>query len=239
MDSAPVAAGIPEASPEASAPESAPASCVVLRETERLRVLEFRAGPGADVRVTHALPTVRWQVLDGSQPTPMPEFFAAGSAAQRRGERREFVFEFLSEPRCTAGEVRALLAAPTWPTEVGSALMLENEYCRMWDFRLCSSRGSAGEGHKSEFHQHCLDNAFVVIGESRLNLYVPSNLNDPSKAEPVFQCPVNLVDGQVVWTPVGKGGYDDDGVTPKIPACLHSIDNAGDDEFREYLIELK
>ena len=228
MDSAPDLA----VASEASASEFA--TVKLLRETERLRVFDFRAGPGADVQVTHELPTVRWQILDGSEPTPMPEFFAAGSTGQRQGERREFVFELLTEPRYTAEEVRALLAAPTWPTEVGRTLMLENEYCRMWDFR-----SSTGPLDKNEFHQHCLDNAFVVIGEGHLNLYVPSDLNDPSKAEAVFRCPVNFVDGQVAWTPVGKGGYDEDGVTPKIPACLHSIDNACDDEFREYLIELK
>jgi len=36
-----------------------------------------------------------------------------------------------------------------------------------------------------------------------------------------------------------NGGFDADGKTRLAPLFLHSVDNAGEAEFREYLIELK
>ena len=54
---------------------------------------------------------------------------------------------------------------------------------------------------------------------------------------------VSFHDGFVSWTTVDNGGFGEDGVTPLMPQCLHSVDSAvGADvtaEFREYLIELK
>jgi len=35
------------------------------------------------------------------------------------------------------------------------------------------------------------------------------------------------------------GGFEADGFTPVSPQCLHSVENCAEDEFREYLIELK
>lgn len=212
---------------------SATASSRMLHENPRLRVFDWRAGAAGDVYVTHAVPTVRWLVLSGADPTPSPEFFAAGSSANRRGGSRELVFEILGEPRYSEEEVRSVLAAPAWPTDVGSTLMLQNRYVRMWDFR--SSKGM----NKHDFHQHCLDNAFVVIGEGHLNVYSPSDLKDPGAAKAVFQRAVHFSDGEVSWHSVEHGGYESDGVTPIASANLHSVDNISSAEFREYLIELK
>ena len=50
---------------------------------------------------------------------------------------------------------------------------------------------------------------------------------------------VTFHDGFVSWTAVDNGGFGEDGVTPLMPECLHSVDSAVGVEFREYLIELK
>lgn len=49
-------------------------------------------------------------------------------------------------------------------------LALDNQHVRMWDFR--ASLGM----DKNDFHQHILDNAWVVIGDgSSLNVYIPED----------------------------------------------------------------
>eukprot|EP00965_Chrysotila_dentata_P232815 6199213-Pleurochrysis_carterae.AAC.1 len=126
-------------------------------------------------------------------------------------------------PKYTEEQVQKLLDAAVWPTEVGSALLLENHLCRLWDFR--SSLGM----HCEDIHQHCLDNAFVVLGPSRLNLY-----SVDASGKPIFERQVELHDRQVVWTEIKNGGFSEDGQTLLSPQCLHSVDNAADSEFRDF-----
>ena len=52
-------------------------------------------------------------------------------------------------------EVEALLARAVWPTDVGTALLFENEWCRAWDFTF-----PPGGGDDRAVHQHCLDYVF-------------------------------------------------------------------------------
>jgi hypothetical protein len=145
---------------------------------------------------------------------------------------REIVFEILSSsPAMSEEEVAALLASSPLSTDVGSALLLENVFCRCWDFQM-----PAGGGDRGAFHLHRLPYAFVCIGRAKLNVYRPG-VGTP---DPQWFCHLEKEDGGVVWSPIVNGGMEADGVTPKAPSALHSVDNALESEpFREYMIELK
>ena len=58
-------------------------------------------------------------------------------------------------------------------------------------------------------------------------------------AQPTLVKSIVAEDGDVVWNSVAHGGFEADGFTPVSPQCLHSVENCAEDEFREYLIELK
>ena len=117
----------------------AASTTTLLHENPRLRILDVRTQPGCTASARHSLPTVRWQVLDASAPTPLPAFCPAGTEVSitNRGEleRRDMVFELLQEPRHSEAKVRQLVAASSWPTAPGQVMMLENDLVRMWDFR--------------------------------------------------------------------------------------------------------
>lgn len=117
----------------------AASTTTLLHENTRLRILDVRTQPGCTASARHSLPTVRWQVLDASAPTPLPAFCPAGTEVSitNRGEleRRDMVFELLQEPRHSEDKVRQLVAASSWPTAPGQVMMLENDFVRMWDFR--------------------------------------------------------------------------------------------------------
>jgi hypothetical protein len=210
----------------------------VLFANERLRVLDFRLPAGAVANVSNTVPTVRWQIRGASDPIPAPSFYEAGTcatvASALEENRRDFVFEVLQPPRYTAAQVDALLRAPqqrsNMSVAVGSSMFLENEYVRMWDFH--SPVGM------DVFHQHVLDYAFVVIGNhSSLNLFHPSSAW-PNGSQ--YDATFGFRDGHVSWEAIGNGGYEPGGTTPVMPGCLHSVDTRGfDEQFREYLIELK
>lgn len=55
----------------------------------------------------------------------------------------------------------------------------------------------------------------------------------------IFEKTVHFHDGFVSWNQVTNGGFMEDDVTPLAPACVHSVENVGRGEFREYLIEIK
>jgi len=130
-----------------------------------------------------------------------------------------------------AGCPHAKIAAAALAWQV---LKLENDRVRMWDFR--SSLGM----DRNTFHQHVLDNAWVVIGDgSSLNVYVPGHIDADGALAAERVKTVAFSDGFVSWTAVDNGGFDADGKTRLAPLFLHSVDNAGEAEFREYLIELK
>ena len=208
-----------------------------LFRNERLRVLDTRLAPRSRRRWCHAVPTVRWQAVGDHLPTPTPDFFEAGSSVtvsngSAHEERREIVFEILQSPRYTEAEVTHLLNRPSWPTEVGTKLMFENRLMRLWDFR--SSHGM----HKHQLHLHTLDNAFVILGAAKLNVYKPEQ-GAAQPAQPTLVKSIVAEDGDVVWNTVAHGGFEADGITPVSPQCLHSVENCAEDEFREYLIELK
>jgi len=214
----------------------------VLFENARLRVLDVRVAPGCVERMEHHHHCcVRWEVLDASLQSPSPTFHPQGTASivdntTGAAERRDLVFEvLLASPRHTnEGVVRLMAAAAPYGTDPGQVLKLENDHVRMWDFR--SSLGM----DRNTFHQHVLDNAWVVIGDgSSLNVYVPGHIDADGALAAERVKTVAFSDGFVSWTAVDNGGFDADGKTRLAPLFLHSVDNAGEAEFREYLIELK
>jgi len=202
----------------------------LLHENPRLRIYEARLPHGCQATVRHEFPTVRWAVLDVAEPTPRPRFFDAGAVAKLGGaaELRELVFEILQEPRFSDAELRQRLAVPVWPTGVGNELMLENRFVRMWDFR------SSKHMRKEDFHQHTLDNAFVIVGNGKLHQFKPA-----ADGSPVYVKSIEFQDGQVIWSQVPNGGFSEDGSAANVPKDLHAVENAASTEFREYLIELK
>ncbi|CAE8603427.1 unnamed protein product [Polarella glacialis] len=207
------------------------ASTNVLHENARLRILDAWIEPGHVAR--HSVPTVRWPVLDAGQPTPPPTFYPGGTEVTignpGQAGRREIVFEILQEPQRSEAEVERLVTAPKWPTAPGQVLMLENSHVRMWDFR--ASLGM----DRNDFHQHVLDNAWVVLGGgSALDVFEPDG-----RGGAAFVKTLTFNDGFVSWNQVRNGGFDEDCLTPLQPSCVHSVENAGEAEFREYLIELK
>jgi len=50
-----------------------------------------------------------------------------------------------------------MLKAAVYPTTVGTALLLDNPWCRVWDFSLAP-------GEENETHQHVMDYAFLYVG---------------------------------------------------------------------------
>ena len=221
----------------------------VLLENEWLRVLDSRLPKHAKQAIVRCVvPTVQWQVLSALEPTPRPTFctpgetlsFAHGGRGNADQERRDIIFEILQEPKLTEAEVRARLAAPMYSTDIGSTLLFENRYCRLWDFM--SAKGGMDGKH---FHQHALDYAFVTLREGHLNLFAPSDWRDPESA-PKFVFPLPpYTDGQVTWLRSTHGGFREDGVTPLVPILLHGVENlpelyqGNSTEWREYAIELK
>ena len=114
-------------------------TATLIHENPRLRILDCRTQSGCTASTILSFPTVRWRVLDASEPTPPPAFYPAGTEVSTTNsgeqERRDLVFEILQEPRYSDADVRRLMTAACWPTAPGQVLMLENSLVKMWDFR--------------------------------------------------------------------------------------------------------
>mmetsp|Transcript_51610 Transcript_51610/g.105055 ORF Transcript_51610/g.105055 Transcript_51610/m.105055 type:complete len:209 (-) Transcript_51610:7-633(-) len=204
----------------------------VLREVPRLRVLHQTVAAGEVEEVLHHVPAVRWQFsLHPDCAAFAPIFCQAGaSASVAAGEW--LVFELLQPPQHTSEQVVQLLRSAKWPTQVGSKLLLENDLCRVWDFRMPPRGGS-----RLDFHQHVLSYAFVFLGHGKLEVFKPVKEGASISAE---HCAVlQRAHLGVVWSERDADLVEADGESPKVPGALHSVENALDTEFREYMIELK
>jgi len=210
---------------------------VPLFENERLRISDFRLPAAAVTTVSHTWPTVRWQVGQGSHMlngdcAPVLDkqvhFVESNSKwfLENVGEDiyRQVVFELLQPPMRSEDEVKSILTAAKYSTDVGTELLFENSLCRCWDFYL-----KPGGGDPAEVHQHTMDYAFILVAPSRLLGYHPSGELAFDDAGP---------DGKVVWASIPTGGFHSDGTL--LPEARHAGKNGYDDRpFREYLIELK
>ena len=127
--------------------------CALLFENERIRVSDFRLSPGARGGTgSHPYPTIRWQVGDGchilehngadsSIPAVVDDksvlWIDAGDPFQcfnshSSAEYRQICWEIKQPPRHTEDEVRAMLDGAIYSTEVGTTLLFENRFCRVW-----------------------------------------------------------------------------------------------------------
>jgi len=206
----------------------------LLFENERLRLSDLRLPAGESIQTTLTFPTVRWQVnpgchkgLDG-QPVEVEDkhviFDESGSDCHLEnvgpGVYRQMWFEIKKDPSRTEEEVRKALSEAFYTTEVGTTLLLENRYCRVWDFYL-----EPGGGDPSAPHHHVLDYVFVYIAKGRLLGYTHDG--KPGLFDSVNQ------DGDVTWNDIPHGAG-------KNVNYAHAGKNGYDDiPMREYLVELK
>ena len=212
----------------------------VLLENQRVRISDFRLAAGALGGIErHEFPTIRWQVDDGRH--QVKERSADGFAEPAdvadktvfwvdRGEPfccinagddeyRQICWELKEPPTRTEAQVRQRLAKALYSTDVGTSLLFENEYCRVWDFFL---EPGAGDGQP---HHHVLDYCFVYVAPGRL-------LGSHHDGTPGLFDSVND-DGDVSWFDLPEGA-------PSDPTCAHGGRNGYDDRpMREYLVELK
>eukprot|EP00967_Tisochrysis_lutea_P036238 scaffold43598_cov30-Tisochrysis_lutea.AAC.3 len=211
----------------------------VLFDNSRLRISDMRLAPGEAGGVeAHEFPTLRWQVGDGAhrrlhagkeeEPATVADkatFWVEPGEPFRvlncgKGEYRQICWEFKSPPRYTEEVVRKMLTEAKFTTDVGTALLFENSYCRAWDFCL-----APGEDHSLEPHHHILDYAFVYVAKGRL-------LGYSADGKPGYFDSINE-DGDVTWFDIPEGAGTD-------PKYAHGGKNGYDDlPMREYLVELK
>lgn len=140
-------------------------------------------------------------------------------------EYRQIVFEFQqSKPNYTDQEIQEMFTKSIHSTNVGTALLFENELCRCWDFYLEPSEG----GGADTVHHHCLDYVFINVAPSRLLGIDPKTLSlDDLLFDSVSE------DNQVTWTSIPRDAATD-------VSFAHGGKNGYDDRpMREYLIELK
>jgi hypothetical protein len=186
--------------------------------------------------------TIRWQVedglhmlqsdgADGQQPTTTDAkdrsvlWFNPGEPfrcrnAHASSQYRQICWEIKQPPKYTEDRVRALLDAAIYSTDVGTELLFENEFCRVWDFFL-----APGEGDWSQPHHHVLDYAFVYVAPGRL-------LGSHHDGTPGLFDSIND-DNDVTWFDIPEGAATD-------PGYAHGGKNGYDDRpMREYLVELK
>mmetsp|Transcript_8371 Transcript_8371/g.24579 ORF Transcript_8371/g.24579 Transcript_8371/m.24579 type:complete len:225 (+) Transcript_8371:151-825(+) len=214
----------------------------LLFENDRMRITDFRLPPGTSGGLAeHEYPTIRWQVGDGVQqmldsesgevgvPTATPDknvfWVDAGQSflctnAHASEEYRQVCWAFKQPPRRTDEEVRQLLDGAIYTTDVGTARLFENRYCRVWDFYL-----DPGEGDLAKPHHHVLDYCFCYVAPGRL-------LGSHHDGTPGLFDSVNE-DGDVTW-------FDIPDSAPEDPHYAHGGRNGYDDRpMREYLVELK
>jgi hypothetical protein len=206
----------------------------LLFENERVRVSDLRLSVGESIQTTLSLPTVRWQVDEGCHKGPNGHpvkvddkhvvFDESGTKCDienaGKDAYRQVWFEIKKEPSRTEEEVQKVLSEAVYTTDVGSKLLLENRWCRVWDFYL-----EPGEGDPSAPHHHVLDYVFVYVAKGRL-------LGYSHDGKPGFFDSVNE-DGDVTWfdIPIGAG---------KDVNYAHGGRNGYDNlPMREYLVELK
>ena len=208
----------------------------LLFENERVRVSDVRLQVGECIQSTLTYPTVRWQVdlgcHKGSNGEPVfvddkhVIFEEAGKVCEienvsdQGAPYRQVWFEIKKEPMRTEEEVKQILSNSLYTSDVGTKLLLENRWCRVWDFYL-----EPGGGDPLAPHHHCLDYVFVYVAKGRLLGY--SHDGKPGLFDSVNE------DGDVTWFDIPPGAEKD-------VDFAHGGKNGYDDlPMREYLVELK
>jgi hypothetical protein len=210
-----------------------------LFENERVRVSDLRLGPGESIRKTLEFPTIRWQVDQGIQRfrTSQKEHIATKVIPDKTvifeeqnticeiengGDSlfRQVWFELKQQPRRTEEETKKILSEAIYSTDVGTELLFENKWCRVWDFCL-----DPDGGDPSKPHHHVLDYVFVYVAKGRLLGY--SHDGKPGLFDSINE------DGDVTWFDIPDGAGQDRN-------HAHGGKNGYPDiPMREYLVELK
>jgi hypothetical protein len=205
----------------------------LLFENGRVRVSDCRLSAGESLQTTLSFPTVRWQVDAGCHKGPDGRTMTVDDRhvvfdepgicnIENAGENtfRQIWFEIKKEPSRTEAEVQKVLSEAVYTTDVGTNLLLENRWCRVWDFYL-----EPGEGDPMVPHHHVLDYVFVYVAKGRLLGY--SHDGKPGLFDSVND------DGEVTWFDIPAGAE-------KEVNHAHGGKNGYDDlPMREYLVELK
>ena len=114
-----------------------------------------------------------------------------------------------------------LLSRALYSTDVGTSLLLENEYVRVWDFYLPPGAGDP----TTNAHHHVLDYVFVYVAAGRLLGYHPDG--SPGLFDSINE------DNDVSWFDIPESA-------PADARYAHAGKNGYDDRpMREYLVELK
>jgi hypothetical protein len=217
----------------------------ILFENDRIRVCDLRLKQGESIRRTFEYPTVRWQVEQGIQLVNADD---DASTSTSKGPLtlvihdktvifedsdticdianggnsifRQVWFEIKQEPKRSEQETQKLLDNAIYSTDVGTDLLFENKYCRVWDFYL-----ESGGGDPTKPHHHVLDYVFVYVAKGRLLGYTHDG--QPGLFDSVNE------DCDVTWNVLPDGAE-------KMVDCAHGGKNGyADLPLREYLVELK
>lgn len=208
----------------------------LLFENNRIRVSDLRLTSGETIAKTFTYPTVRWQVDEGWQkdsdglPVRVNDkhvvFDEAGVSCTIENSSphgqgfRQIWFEIKKKPSRSEEEVKKALSEAIYTTDVGTNLLLENRWCRVWDFYL-----EPGAGDPLAPHHHVLDYVFVYVAKGRLLGY--SHDGKPGLFDSINE------DGDVTWNDIPAGAEKD-------VHFAHGGKNGYDDiPMREYLVELK
>ena len=141
---------------------------LVLFENDRVRVADFRLPPGGSFHTSHEYATVRWQVEEGqhalngasceSVRDKQVFFLEPGESWEIRNTGdtvyRQITFELKRPPRRTEAEVAALLRSAIYSTDVGTELLLENRWCRVWDFSFLPGGGAHDFWRRTTLLEH-------------------------------------------------------------------------------------
>jgi len=136
------------------------------------------------------------------------------------GIYRQIVFEIMQAPKHSEAQIQELLKKAIYSTDVGTKLLLENRFCRVWDFYL-----EPGQGDPDLKHHHVMDNVFVYVAPGRLLGY--HHDGRPGLFDDVKD------DNEVTWEDVPDSAAEN-------LEFAHGGKNGYDDKpMREYLVELK
>ena len=208
----------------------------MLFENDRVLVADLRLRPGEEATIEHQWPTVRWQVdpgrhrLNGGASCEVKDkevfFVEAGDSwhvvnDDQHSEYRQVTFALKQPPRRTEEQTREILTNALYSTDVGTELLFENRYCRVWDFALAPGEGDP----PGNTHHHVLDYVFVYVAPGRLLGYYPDGR--PGLFDSINE------DGDVTWFDLPDGAGQD-------AQFAHGGKNGYNDRpMREYLVELK
>jgi hypothetical protein len=190
--------------------------CHSLIEEKEQSTTTQENGVVPDRQVYFVPPGTTWKLTNSATAT---------EADEHLGVYRQIVFELESEkPRYSQQQVQELFQRAIFPTNVGTALLLENELVRVWDFYLAPGEGGGVE----TVHHHCLDYVFINVAPSRLLGLHPETLDLNNL---LFDSVSD--DNQVTWNTIPETAATD-------KSFAHGGKNGyADRPMREYLIELK